>query len=103
MTYEVKNWKPNTGQGQIKGYFTMVYQDLEINDCRLVSGQNGDFISFPQRKYQDKDGADKYASIVFVPDKERRQKLNDWAVGELAKFTRAEPAQNQEEGDDIPF
>lgn len=101
--YEIKNWRAGTGQGQIQGYFTLVYGDLEVNDCRLISGQNGDFIGYPQRKYQDKEGADKYASVVFVPDKDRRQKLNDWAVGELQKYIQPEPVQAVDDGGEIPF
>ena len=101
--YAIKNWRPNTGQGQVKGYFTLVYSDLEINDCRLVGGQNGDFVSYPQRSYTDKEGVTKYSSIVFVPDKDRRQKLNDWAVGELAKIIQPEPTQVVDEDPNIPF
>lgn len=98
MNFAVKNWR--AGKGQIKCYFTLVYGDLEVNDCRLVAGQHGDFVAYPQRKWVDKEGQDKYTSVVFVPDKDRKQKLNDWAVGELAKLVQpVEP----EKPDDIPF
>ena len=79
MNYEVKNWRANTGGGQVQGFFTLVYGDLDINDCKLVDGQNGKFIALPQRKYV-KDGADKWTAVVFAPNKDRRQALNDWAV-----------------------
>lgn len=47
---------------------TWIVADLELNGLtvygvRVVSGKNGDFLSFPQRK--GKDG--KYYSIVYAP------------------------------------
>ena len=103
MGYEVKNWKP--GSGQTKGYFTLVYNDIEVNDCRLVTGQHGDFVSFPQRKYIDKDENVKYAHIVFMPDKDRRQAFNTWAVGELSKFVQADTGGEacDDDNSDVPF
>lgn len=47
---------------------TWILADLELNGLtvygvRVVTGKNGDFLSFPQRKGQD----GKYYSIVYAP------------------------------------
>lgn len=47
---------------------TWILADLELNGMtvygvRVVSGKNGDFLSFPQRKGQD----GKYYAIVYAP------------------------------------
>lgn len=47
---------------------TWILADLELNGLtvygvRVVSGKNGDFLSFPQRKGQD----GKYYAIVYAP------------------------------------
>jgi len=102
MAWQVKNWRKNTGQGKVKGWFKLVAGDLEINDISLVEGSKGDFVSFPQRKYQDKEGNTKYVSIVWIPDEKRRWEFNDWAVKELDNLRRVEPA-TEEEDEQIPF
>jgi DNA-binding cell septation regulator SpoVG len=100
MKWSVKNYRKNTGRGKIKGWFTLVARDLEINDCTLVEGGKGDFIGLPQRSYQ-KDGETKYTAIVFIPDKDRRYAFNDWALKELDNLIRTEPEDGS--GEDIPF
>jgi len=104
MPYEIKNWRKNNGRGVTKGWFTLKINDFEINDMSLVEGNKGDFIGFPQRKYADKEGNDKYASIVFIPDKDRRYAFNDWAIKELDKIIGVETDPDKgTDADDIPF
>lgn len=103
MAYEVKNWRKNTGRGKVKGWFTLVIGDFEINDCSLVEGNKGDFIGLPQRQYE-KDGETKYASVVFIPNEKRRWAFSDWAVTELDKIIGVEPDPGRgTEDDDLPF
>ena len=100
MSYEIKNYRKNTGRGITKAWFTLAIDDFEVNDMSLVGGTNGDFIGFPQKQYQDKDGKDKYTSIVFISDKDRRYAFQEWALKELEKFD-VETA--PEDDEDIPF
>ena len=44
-------------------FFTLLLNGVTINGCRVASGKNGDFISFPQT--QGKDG--NYYSVVYAP------------------------------------
>lgn len=102
MKYSVKNFRKNTGGGKVKGWFTLVVGDFEINDCSLVEGTKGDFVGLPQRRYE-KDGETKYASVVFIPDEKRRWAFNDWCTTELDKIIGVQPEPTDGSGDDIPF
>jgi len=99
--YKVKKWRENTGQGVTKGWFTLVVNDFEINDCSLVKGAKGDFIGFPSRSYE-KDGETKYSSIVWIPDEQRRYAFQDWCLKELEKTVGVE-VPTKEEDEQIPF
>jgi len=103
MAWEIKNWRKNTGGGKRKGWFTLIAGDFEINDCALVEGDKGNFISFPQRSYE-KDGETKYVSIVWMANDQRRYAFQDWALKELEKIVGVESdPQKGMEDDDIPF
>ena len=102
MPWSIKNYRKNTGSGKVKGWFTLVAGDFEINDCTHVEGAKGDFIGFPQRSYE-KDGEIKYASIVWMPDEKRRYAFQDWALAELDKIIGVEPEPKDGSDDDIPF
>ena len=100
MNWGVKNYRANTGQGKVKGWFTLIAGDFEINDCTHVEGAKGDFIGFPQRSYE-KDGEKKYASIVWMPVDQRRYDFQDWCLKELDKIIGVEPEPDKDP--DIPF
>ena len=100
--YQIKNWRENTGQSKVKGWFTLVINDFEINDLSLVASEKGDFISFPSRPYTNKDGEKKYASIVWMPDDDRRYAFQNWALKELDSFVGVEQSTNEEDKE-IPF
>lgn len=99
--YEIKNYRKNTGRGITKGWFTLAINDFAINDMSVVAGEKGDFIGFPQKKYTDKDGNDKYSNIVFILNQDRRYAFQDWALKELEKFNVERVPEG--ETDDIPF
>ena len=102
MSWKIKKWRKNTGKGVIKGWFTLVAGEFEINDMSLVEGNKGDFIGFPQTSYE-KDGEIKYASIIWMPDEQRRYAFQDWCKTELEKIVGVEPEPEDGTGDDIPF
>jgi len=45
----VLNFKP-FDRGSLKGFFTLLYHGLSIKNCRLMTGDNGLWFSFPQQK-----------------------------------------------------
>lgn len=101
MAYEIKNWKPLDSNSKVKGFFTLEMGEIEINSMTLVEGPKGNFVSFPQRSYQ-KDGETKYQNIVWMPDKDRREAFQNWALEQLDKLVGVEKA-TPEEDEEIPF
>lgn len=63
---------------------------FEIRDIKIVQGRSGEFVSWPSRKYQDKEGNDKWVNIVDVKDPEARQSINTCIIAayraKLAEF-----------------
>lgn len=49
--------------GKLTVYFSLTLNGVEIHDCRVVEGKNGDFIAMPSKK--DKK-SDKYYSYVYA-------------------------------------
>ena len=56
-------------------FFSLQLNGVTINNCRVATGKNGDFISFPQ--YKGKDG--KYYNYVWVKlsDEDEANILNE--------------------------
>lgn len=56
------------------GYFTVELLRkrgepfVKITDCKIVHTDKGSFVSVPSRKYQDKDGKDKWHRYVWLDD-----------------------------------
>ena len=81
--------------GKVKAVFTLVtYEGIEIKDFKIVTGQNGDFVSMPSRKGTD----DNYYATVWFP-KEKLPDLNQIAI---AEFNKEEPVK-QETSDEGPL
>jgi len=99
--YKIKNYRKNTGRGKLKGWFTLVTGDFEINGCTHIEGNKGDFVGLPQRSYE-KDGETKYVSVVWMPDDDRRFAFQNWALKELEKIAGVEQTVEPQD-DDIPF
>lgn len=51
-------------------FFTLMLNGVFINNCKVISGKNGDFISFPQYKGND----DKWYNVVYAPLSDEDQK-----------------------------
>lgn len=83
---EVKRGVVSTREGNTKAFGVSVSVstgDTElftINDLSIVDGQKGMFVSYPSRPYQDKEGNNKYQSIVFIGEKSPLNKLITDAV-----------------------
>lgn len=44
-------------------FFTLVINGVFINNCKVATGKNGDFVGWPQYKGSD----DKWYNVVYVP------------------------------------
>ncbi len=60
------NFKPNT-RGAILGYFDLRYYGLTIKGARLMKGQNGMWIAFPQQKGEQNGEVKYYDQLYLVP------------------------------------
>ena len=53
--FEVENVRWVDGKNGKEGvaFFSLIYQDMKVYNCKIVSGSNGDFVSFPSAKGSD--------------------------------------------------
>ena len=68
----------------IKASFTVAFQKLELNDCKLVQGKDGLFFSPPSRKYE-KDGQTKYVNFFWISNETLRKAIESSALEQMAK------------------
>ena len=62
-TVKVENVRVvETSKGDLV-FFNLTINGVTIYSCRVVNGQNGDFISFPQQKGSN----DKYYNLAYAP------------------------------------
>lgn len=102
--------------GKVKAYFTLSLGSLEIEDMKLIDGDNGPFVGFPVKKIQRPGQKDDYIPLVRLAkgsDKrytESAQALYD----EVLKAAQDEYARRggealtastktEQEDDDLPF
>jgi len=106
-------------KGSIRGFFDLGYGGLTVKGCRLMNGNSGLWIAFPQ-KTVDKDGQTVYYDQVFLarPDYDhvRRQAIADLVAQGHIEQAKQKPRANKTHGkenlnqrysagdnDDIPF
>lgn len=79
----ITNYKP-IDRGSLVGAFDLTLSSgICINGMKLFSRRDGGhFVSFPEREYE-KDGEKKYAKIVWIEDRETRDKFSNAAVEAL--------------------
>lgn len=66
---EVKNVRQFSDKGNLKAFFTVVIDGVEIRDCRVIQQPGQDaFATLPQTSYKNKDGETKYYNIIQLPD-----------------------------------
>ena len=72
----VLNYKP-FHRGSILGFFDLRYYGLVIKGCRLMNGQNGYWMAFPQKEGTDKDGKTQYFDQMYLtkPEAEHIRRL----------------------------
>ena len=65
---DLKSWNVDrvrvvtTKEGKDLVFLTLMLNGISINNCRIVTGKNGDFISFPQ--YKGSNG--EYYNVVYA-------------------------------------
>jgi DNA-binding cell septation regulator SpoVG len=86
-------------RGSILGFFDLRYHGLVVKGCRLMNGQNGYWIAFPQKEGTDKDGKTQYFDQIYLarPEAEHVRRL---VVAELETqghiHHKKQPAQPQQ-------
>ena len=51
---------------EMRTFFDAEFNGVMVYGCTFIEGKKGDFVSFPSRKGQGKDGEEKYFNYVFV-------------------------------------
>jgi hypothetical protein len=102
MSWEIKDYKTTDTGGAIAGRFTLVVGPMEIRGWTHLRGNDGDWVSGPQREYE-KDGERKFYSLVYFSSKEKWAKFQKWALVEIKKLAPATTAPDPVPGGDIPF
>ena len=51
---------------EIRTFFDAEFNGIMVYGCTFIEGAKGDFVSFPSRKGQGKDGEEKYFNYVYV-------------------------------------
>lgn len=72
---------------------------LAVNDVAIVEGNNGFFVSYPQRSYKNKDGETVYRDIVFPVSKTASKALSSIILKKYEEWKN----ENGEENEEIPF
>lgn len=73
----VHNLHKGQENGKVKAYADVTIGNaITLRGIKLISGENGDFVAMPSRKYQ-KDGEDKYSDIFYPKTEEARAALLD--------------------------
>lgn len=95
----IKNMRKINGSSKVVAFFSVEWEGkMTVNDCKLIAGQNGLFAGMPSRKYTDKNGQEKYQSIVYV----EQDLLNKISLAAEAEYNKGnEP--KQAPSNDIPF
>ena len=75
MQIRALNFKP-FDRGSMRGFFDLAYGGLTIKGCRLMSGNNGLWVAFPQQKGE-QDGETKWFDQMFLtkPEAEHVRRL----------------------------
>jgi DNA-binding cell septation regulator SpoVG len=92
-------------RGNIIAEFSLLLDNgLELRGFLHMRSGNGEFVSMPSRKYQDRDGNDKYFNYVAIPDNDIYRRFQNKCL-ELLRAYKPTPAPAKEATptDDIPF
>lgn len=94
-------------KGSLQGFATLMIPKwgISINSVSLFMKNGRRWINLPSKKYEDQDGATKYASYIFFDNKAHMEVFNEEALKAIDKFcasNQEEPLPHEEEGD-FPF
>jgi len=94
----IKNMNKFNKEGnKTKAFFSVDTKNFTINDCKLVEGTNGLFVSMPSREYVNAKGEKKFQPIIWIKDVDFIKAINDEAV--KVYYVN----QNPPDESDIPF
>lgn len=94
----VLNYKPFQ-RGSILGFFDLRYHGLVIKGCRLMNGQNGYWMAFPQKESADKNGKIQYFDQMYLtkPEAEHVRRLVVAELEAQGVIQHAKPAERQKQ------
>lgn len=79
---EISNMR-KVNYGKLRAFFRVTWPGkMEVNDFKLIEGNNGELFCRPPDRQYEKDGEKKWAPIVSILDENLRQKITDAARAE---------------------
>ena len=93
------------GYGNVIGRFNLLLSSgFELRELLVIKSGNGEFVSFPSRKYEAKDGTMKYAAFISIPDNSTYRQFQAECMKLLEPYLHKDeqPATAGKE-DEIPF
>ena len=63
---------------------------ITVRDVKLVDGKHGTFVSFPSRKWQDREGNEKRTDIVYPVTKEVREEIKHTVESAYNAFSQTQ-------------
>lgn len=105
ITYYKKN---NSGKrAALLGEFSvMLSSGMELRGCEHLTGQYGEYVKLPHRRYQSEEGEYKDFFYVHIADRDRKnafQKNVLEAIGKWKAANEAGSAATSDEPYDVPF
>ena len=106
ITFYKKN---NTGRrAALLGEFSvMLPSGMELRGCEHLTGQYGEYVKLPHRRYQGDDGEYKDFFYVHIPDRDRKNAFQKKVLESINKWKAANEspaaAAASEEPYDVPF
>jgi DNA-binding cell septation regulator SpoVG len=70
----IETIKPTQKPGAVKAFVTFVVRGIRMSDARIVDGSKGQFVAYPQRAWESRDGT-KYSNIVEITDPDLREAI----------------------------
>lgn len=102
----VSNFRVVT-KNTLRGFFTLVYGQMEVNDCALHQKNARPWFAFPGRKIEKADGTSTWTNVVYVSDRAHLDKLQKHVCGLLTEHLDSESssadAKSESSTEDIPF
>jgi len=97
MKMEIKNFKA-VSKGSLQGFLEIYLPELgwTLKDCGLFSANGKSWINMPQKTYKDKEGKEKYFSLIHM-DEDKYKAFGVDALEAYKKFSQQKPPEPQED------